>query len=668
MHDDPGMRFRFEADGLSPGAIEVARLRGEEAIARAFRIEVELVSTDPALDLGALLGAPAALRIEGGAAPRVIRGVITEAEQGAEASPGRYRYRAVLAGEPRGDAGFAALRFTLAQRGPRVSAFGSRLRLDPGAPGGRRLTFAGEVEGVAPAAGQRLRLEGHFRPDFNVTYLVTDVAYEGEAGACRASFTAVAAGAPAADAPAVAARAAADELRPLEEQRHLLPITPDTHDDAGFNDTWMRIVVPHTPPSCGASQPYTYLRLGEAAVGAPSASPDVERESICGGLYMNLYEQGNQASGDPDAWGLAGVFDYTDRNRTVITRGNKEEVVYGKHRLSISGSGMNLFDAAPIYYLYYRKDGSISGLDTWRKTEKMHVAADVYSFGDTESFFGGFKFDGMGGLSSSVYVGGKVDVSAAVSLSAKLGFDVALGAETKYEDVHGTSITVADDHDFKARKRIVLRVKSAPGEKALGRTFLTGLGALCVGGVGAGLGYGIGVGVAERLEEDGASDDEERRGRNVKLEGKAARTVGLAAGAYLGALAFATVAAIRAKRSSPSAGDPQIVLEQDRIKLLCDESSIVLKKDRIEIQSAQIILQENLGSRIKVGADTIEMRANRKLDVTTPVIDAHSNLDVEGRVDAHGQMIAPQPARNPGRVFVRVYNESGEMVRPDLEE
>lgn len=89
-------RFFFESGGLEPDAFLVAGFRGEEAISRLYRFEIDLVSEDPAVDLDALLRHPASLRIEEEGDPvRRIAGVVSRVEQ-LDRGPQYTRYRVEL--------------------------------------------------------------------------------------------------------------------------------------------------------------------------------------------------------------------------------------------------------------------------------------------------------------------------------------------------------------------------------------------------------------------------------------------------------------------------------------------------------------------------------------------------------------------------------------------
>ncbi|WP_434044986.1 MULTISPECIES: type VI secretion system Vgr family protein [Sorangium] len=85
-----GIHFRSEA--APAGGFTVLGLRGEEALSRPYRFELDLASPDPALPLDDIAGAAGELALSG----RAIPGVVVEVEQGGALGAGRYAYRVAL--------------------------------------------------------------------------------------------------------------------------------------------------------------------------------------------------------------------------------------------------------------------------------------------------------------------------------------------------------------------------------------------------------------------------------------------------------------------------------------------------------------------------------------------------------------------------------------------
>lgn len=89
-------RFTFTVEGLPADTFRVARLDGTEAISRPYRFELELLSDNPELDLGAILLRPARLAIGRYDTERRINGVVAEVSQNAARPDRSFAYRAVL--------------------------------------------------------------------------------------------------------------------------------------------------------------------------------------------------------------------------------------------------------------------------------------------------------------------------------------------------------------------------------------------------------------------------------------------------------------------------------------------------------------------------------------------------------------------------------------------
>ncbi len=172
---------------------------------------------------------------------------------------------------------------------------------------------------------------------------------------------------------------------------------------------------------------------------------DTEDEKIILGKLHDPWKKTLPNEAFPDGW-----LEYTDGDRTVVTQGTKREFIRGISELNITDKD----DTEPIYKLKYFKQ--LNGV--WRKREAGRVTSDSYWFGDTETFFGGFKFDAMFGLGINLFVGGKLDASAGISAKVDLGYALEIGAGLKYSVCY-EAIAVANDHEIKGRKSIHLRIK-----------------------------------------------------------------------------------------------------------------------------------------------------------------------------------------------------------------
>jgi len=89
-------RFHFESAFLGKDTFRVVSLVGEEAISQPYRFDIELVSSDPNIDLDSPLAKPASLTMIRDEEVRKIHGVISEFELGRELPNQLYSYRAVL--------------------------------------------------------------------------------------------------------------------------------------------------------------------------------------------------------------------------------------------------------------------------------------------------------------------------------------------------------------------------------------------------------------------------------------------------------------------------------------------------------------------------------------------------------------------------------------------
>jgi type VI secretion system secreted protein VgrG len=88
--------FSFETSAVSADTLQVVDFSGVEEMSRTYRFVVRLASDDPELDLDAVIGKPATLKVqrrEGDALP--IHGVVSEFHQGARISDW-YSYEATL--------------------------------------------------------------------------------------------------------------------------------------------------------------------------------------------------------------------------------------------------------------------------------------------------------------------------------------------------------------------------------------------------------------------------------------------------------------------------------------------------------------------------------------------------------------------------------------------
>jgi hypothetical protein len=381
----------------------------------------------------------------------------------------------------------------------------------------------------------------------------------------------------------------------LEPPRHYATGYTTESDTAFSSANWMRFAVPHDASN------WTYLRIGEKAATAATSTATTAtgghatftEEAASGDTVQNLYDP--TANGAPEprdyevgavktawAWGLDGVFDYTDKNRTVITKGNKEEIIYGKNRLSIMSGTNELWDAGMLWDLQFRNTGEFFGIPEWRKIEIAHVSSTSIKVGDTEDVFAGFKADASLAGTASVFLGGKVSATAAISLDAWTGFGITLGLGDKYEFTKGDNIRTTAGEELKAKEEILLHVVPSDTHSATGGLIIGGLL----------VGAGIATSALAAVDNTEAGDW---------------AALGLGSLTYLSAMVAALVMAVKSNAGTP--GDPRIHVKnkggEKYVQLVNGDSKIVMMPDYVELAcgTAKLVLN-------KTGTVTVEAPAN----------------------------------------------------------
>ena len=363
---------------------------------------------------------------------------------------------------------------------------------------------------------------------------------------------------------------AAQDQKDAEHDKKLAAASADTQN------TWLRFNVPY------ATDKTAYLRLGKS----PTEGTDIEtplREKL------TLNKEGS----------LDGQFEYTTGNRTIITGGNKEEIVDGKHRIAINSGGLGLFDADPIYFLDFSQD--VTG--AWRKSEFTHVSSSQFAIGDTSSW--------MMGVTGGYFLGIKVEASAALSLSLGLGIN--------YAHVKGISFQEAKTHDIKARDSITIRVKSKdPFFNHKNKAIVTA--GLLAGGAAA-------IALA-------AAGDRSGMGRATAAAGTAP-TVGLAT-----AVSIAAVLDVYKRLMQRAAGirrenDSVITLTENHIdaKSGTNNTSVL-----IDGTNDQIMMSVNNGSSFVYvagpggGQEVVNVVSTGMIRLHAPTIEVQGNVDLRGNL------------------------------------
>lgn len=309
----------------------------------------------------------------------------------------------------------------------------------------------------------------------------------------------------------------------------------------------------------------------------------------------------------------AGWLEYTDGDRTVaVKRDNRQayaghshefikedkiESIGGKYRLNIGAGTQEVYNADPIYFVEFKKQEYVlaGGQPTWRKTEMGHNSTDSYTFGDVESFFGGYKLDAMFGLTNNVYVGGKVDVSFAASLAVSVGFEVELCAGVKCSFVKGRDLIVADDVETKARDSIHLRVKES-SDWTLRRERTAGV--VVAGLVGTGAAAVLaGTTAAAPTHEVGGPDASSKGTGSGGIGGM----LGGSAAAFALGLAGAVYFALKEKQATKKS-QAELKIEGSGIELRHNAADGTTMQSELTLHGQHVRLRDAQGSQLELQA------------------------------------------------------------------
>jgi hypothetical protein len=227
------------------------------------------------------------------------------------------------------------------------------------------------------------------------------------------------------------------DARPAPEVAHHGTANPDgsvTSSAAGTANTYLRFAVPH-------SKGMSYIRLGDAGPNLGSFSEDGKYGEIVRDGWAEKLNQ-NWATNGP------GVFDYTDGSRTLITKGDWEDVVKGEGRLVVYGGGDD-----PIYEMV------VGSKKTFIQSQNPEWS---YSAGAKVDFFGGLKLDLATGLAFGVMLGGKVAVDVGYSVDVFAGNKVSAVFADSWELRQGEELGIASTVDRRASNKIQYSI-TGPG-------------------------------------------------------------------------------------------------------------------------------------------------------------------------------------------------------------
>ena len=419
-------------------------------------------------------------------------------------------------------------------------------------------------------------------------------------------------------------------------------------DESSGASDWIRFAVPH------GDGKWSYLRYGEKTTESVASADETagtfaEKGNVEGPFESKYFDSDGEtvnsgqssfewSSLDDDAYDMnakssdeskgsksyfchnqsAGIFNYTDGNRTTITRGDHQsvteghrtDVVLGDYRLVIPNRTNGVYDA-DTYWMRYRK---ASG--SWRKTERSHLSSDSITWGDTESCFLGFTIDGFFGTKVDVTVGAEVDAFVGYKLDIGAGITANFDLGHSFDYAFGKQFSKSTKHELEATKRITMRIpgpfertKEAKNRIAAAAVLTAVSGGLIFASTGTFAG-------AEPL-------------------GDAKWPTGLTlAGASTAAFVAALVSYYFIKDRTAKPEEPSIEMTSDSIVLSIGDAAIELEKDCIALgvgDSTGILIEDGF---IGLASDETEVTDNLvvggKFDVTAgPGTIANKSIEVK---------------------------------------
>lgn len=199
--------------------------------------------------------------------------------------------------------------------------------------------------------------------------------------------------------------------------------------DLAYTDTWMRFGVPHSDPE--TTKPWSYLRIGEAAtetaLSTTNAGSFNENASDCIALELNSYT----------ATGVAGIFQFTNKNKTALTKGQNEEIIKGESLVSIYGGGTTK--------LYEHKVDA----------DKVSTSAKT----DAYEWAGNTKLEGIAGFKMENIFGGKFETLIGGKLGAELGFMGTLTAGYMVDFVYADRLEISKGEELGSASTIDRRAE-----------------------------------------------------------------------------------------------------------------------------------------------------------------------------------------------------------------
>jgi hypothetical protein len=325
-----------------------------------------------------------------------------------------------------------------------------------------------------------------------------------------------------------------------------------------------------------------------------------------------------------------GVFSYTDGHKIDIIGGSRNVIIGGEQRITIGGGGEGVWDAGKCYYSKMRPVSE----SLWRTTVKDYSASDTYKIGDAEDFFLGFTFSGKLSLDASIFVGGNLSLSAAVTASAEAALKTSFSAAVSWSESKEESVTTAPKPSMTGSETVTLSVKSVENASA-GMT----AGIAAAAGLVVGVGVGAGAGSAQNENTSDAAEFGAGVGATAGLLA-AASAATLTKLAYHKELSSRTEIKLDKDTISISANNiggtansyikltkVGILFEVGESSMLIDEKSISLSAKNLDLSCDKITTQ--------VDADEIKLKAKKFISMKS----AKSMIRLDENVKLKGEKI-----------------------------
>ena len=306
-------------------------------------------------------------------------------------------------------------------------------------------------------------------------------------------------------------------------------------------------------------------------------------------ITWNIQEGGEPI---PDGW-----FDFTDGDHTTVAMGNRKDVTHGSYKQKIFTK-----DKKPFFY-----DATFDDMGVQRKVTLGQVFSFSTQFGTKESYFGGFKFDGFIGGSSSVSIASTMKAAMGFNISANLDANVKLGNSWNLELANGNKAVVSKSSSLYGES-IKLRIMDAKAIKSSHAIWQAVLG------VGAGVMAGAEIvsSVLSGVEMEVDSNDPygTNQGNDLSSAGSILSwsTLGLAEIAKFVAFILAIVDYKRIQKQwatvDSNMGNPRFQMTKDEIYMRCGDAGILIKDGKVNIFGDKMVIAPSPSNQDTVIVDS----------------------------------------------------------------